>query len=426
MRYGMPISRSTQAGVCVLRSVYPAMSIINRFEEVNPRRRRYRGRDISRARTIDDLRGMARRQLPNFLYEYIEGGAEEEWTLRNNRAAFYRHRFLPYALRDVSRRSVKCTIFGREAALPIVISPTGFAGFFWPDGDMMLAAAASAAAIPMTQSTVSTARASRVAATPGLRHWYQLYVWGEPKVHETLIERAVANGSEALVVTVDGPLSGNREWDQRNYAAPDRPSLRSLVEIAMHPGWLARMLRHGKMPNFENLADLIGQKDPNTFQVSKWIGANQNPSLSWSDIDRVRRLWPGKLVLKGILRPEDAVKAADRGVNGIVISNHGGRQSEPAVSPLDMLPSIRKAVGERLTLFVDSGYRRGSDIAIALALGADAVFIGRATLYGLAAGGRSGVGRALEILSAELDRTLALVGVSSVQDLSRDLLMSFD
>jgi (S)-mandelate dehydrogenase len=399
------------------------MSVTNRFDEINPRRRRYLGRDVSKARTVDDLRYMAQRQLPNFLFEYIEGGAEEEWTLRNNRAAFYRYRFLPYTLKDVSKRSTARSIFGKEATMPVVITPTGFAGFFWPDGDMMLAAGAAAAGIPMTQSTVSNAMASRVAATPGLRHWYQLYVWGGPEVHETLIERAVANGSEALVVTVDGPLSGNREWDQRNYAAPDRPSLSSLIDILMHPGWSARMLRHGRMPNFENLADLIGEREPNIFKVSKWVGANQNAGLVWADIERVRRLWPGKLVLKGILRPEDALRAADKGVDGIVISNHGGRQSEPAVTPLEMLPLIRAAVGDRLTLFIDSGYRRGSDIAMALALGADAVFIGRATLYGLAAGGEKGVRRGLEILRSELDRTLALVGVALVGELDRDLLI---
>ncbi len=402
------------------------MAINNHFREVNPGRRRYRGRDVEKARTIDDLRCMAQRRLPNFLYEYIEGGAEEEWTLRNNRAVFQKYRFLPYALRDVSQRSISRKIFGRDSTMPVVISPTGFAGFFWPEGDMMLASAAAKAGIPMTQSTVSMAKASRVAATEGLRHWYQLYVWGEPKVRETLIERAIAGGSEALVMTVDGPLSGNREWDQRNYSAPLTLSLRSLLNVARHPAWAVRMLRHGRMPNFENLADLIGQVTPNIFAVSQWIDANQNPALSWNDVERVRRLWPGKLVLKGILRPEDAVKAADKGVDGIVISNHGGRQAEPAVSPLEMLPSIRAAVGKDFTLFVDSGYRRGSDRAIALALGADAIFVGRATLYGLAAGGRNGVSRALEILRTELDRTLALIGVSSVDELNHDVLVRGD
>lgn len=398
------------------------MALTNHYQEINARRRRYSGSNVAKARSIDDLRGMAKKQLPNFLYEYIEGGAEEEWTLRNNRAVFQQYRFLPYALRDVSRRKLERRIFGKPATMPVVITPTGFAGFFWPEGDLMLARAAAAAGIPMTQSTVSMMKAAKLTATPNLRHWYQLYIWGGPEVHETLIERAIANGSEALVITVDGPLSGNREWDQRNYARPDRLTLRSMLNILTRPGWSMRMLRHGKMPNFENLADLIGESNPDIYRVSNWINANQNAALSWADIERVRTLWPGKLVLKGILRPEDACKAVDKGVDGIVISNHGGRQMDPAVAPLEMLPSIRAAVGNQLTLFADSGYRRGADIATALALGADAVFVGRATLYGLAAGGQPGVERAIEILRSELDRTLALIGVTDVDELTPEVL----
>ena len=286
----------------------------------------------------------------------------------------------------------------------------------------MLAAAAAEAGIPFAQSTVSMAKASRIAATKGLRHWYQLYAWGGPEVHEALIERANSCGCEALVITVDGAVSGNREWDQRNYAAPDRLSLRSWLDFARHPAWVMRMLRHGRMPNFENLVDLIGKADPSIFAVSQWMRANQNPALSWSDVERARRLWPGKLILKGLLRPDDALKAADLGVDGVVISNHGGRQAEPAVSSLEMLPSMRAAVGKQMTLFADGGFRRGSDIAVALALGADAVLVGRATLYGLAAGGAQGVARAVEILRTELDRCLALIGLSSVDELNREVL----
>jgi (S)-mandelate dehydrogenase len=399
------------------------MSVVNPFQEINPRRRRYVGRDVARARTIDDLRHMARKRLPNFLYEYIEGGAEEEWTLRNNRAAFYRYRFLPHALRDVSQRSTAHPIFGRSSALPLAIAPTGFAGFFWPHGDKLLARAAAAAGVPMAQSTVSNARVSDVAATPGLRHWAQFYAWGGLEVQHALLDRAEKAGSEALVVTVDGPLSGNREWDQRNYATPDQPTPATLLETARHPGWWLRMLASRRMPNFENLADLIGETDPNIFRVSKWINSNQNPALCWQDLERLRARWPRKLVIKGLLRPEDAVRAADLGADAIVLSNHGGRQAEPAASPLEQLPLVRAAVGNRLSLFLDSGVRRGSDIAIALALGADAVLVGRATLYGLAAGGEAGVQRALEILRTEFDRVLALVGVTCAAELDRNILL---
>ncbi|MFV0300153.1 MAG: alpha-hydroxy acid oxidase [Paracoccus sp. (in: a-proteobacteria)] len=363
---------------------------------------------------------MAQKRLPNFLYEYIEGGAETEWTLRNNRDVFRCYSFLPRVLRDVSQRDVSCKIFGKAASMPVVISPTGFAGFFWPRGDLHLAQAAADFGIPMTQSTVSMTRADRVAATPGLRHWYQLYIWGGPEVHEALIARAIENGSEALVVTVDGPLSGNREWDQRNYRGPDKLSLRSMIDIMRHPQWALGMARERRLPNFENLSDLIGLKNPDIYQVSKWIGAHQNAAMTWADIDRIRKLWPGKLVLKGILRPEEARRAFDGGVDGIVVSNHGGRQMDPSVSPLEMLPEIRKAVGDEATLFVDSGYRRGSDIAMALALGVNAVFVGRATLYGLSSAGAAGVARALQILHSELDRNLALIGETSVANLTLD------
>ena len=399
------------------------MPVVNRFQDINPRRRRYAGRDVAKARTIDDLRFMACKRLPNFLYEYIEGGAEEEWTLRNNRAAFYRYRFLPHALRDVSKRSTEHPIFAQPSALPLAIAPTGFAGFFWPEGDTMLARAAAAAGVPMVQSTVSNARVSEVAATPGLRHWAQFYAWGGLGVQHALLDRAEKAGSEALVVTVDGPLSGNREWDQRSYAAPDQPTLATLLESARHPAWWLRMLASRRMPNFENLVDLIGETNPSIFLVSKWINNNQNPALCWQDLERLRARWPRKLVIKGLLRPEDAVRAADLGADAVVLSNHGGRQAEPAASPLEMLPLVRAAVGDRLSLFLDSGVRRGSDIAIALALGADAVLVGRATLYGLAAGGEPGVRRALEILRTEFDRVLALVGVTSSSELDRNILL---
>lgn len=398
------------------------MAIVNTYAEINDRRRRYSGRDVAKARTNDDLRLMARRQLPNFLYEYIEGGAEEEWALRNNRAAFYRHPFLPHALRDVSKRSTAHAILAKPATMPVIIAPTGFCGFFWPSGDKMLAQAAAAFGIPMAQSTVSMARASEIAAVPGLRHWYQLYAWGSHDVQHALIDRAEAAGSEALVLTVDGPISGNREWDQRNYAAPDRPSLRTILDMVAHPSWGLRLLAQRRMPNFENFVDFVGIPNPSIFEVSKWIGRNQNPALCWDDVRRIRARWPRTLIVKGVLRPQEALRAAELGVDGVVLSNHGGRQAEPCMSSLEMLPAVRAAVGRRIAIFIDGGVRRGTDIAIAMCLGADAVLTGRATLYGLAAGGEPGVRRALEILQTELDRTLALIGVTEITALGPDLL----
>lgn len=400
------------------------MTITNPFAEVNPARRR--SSSVRSARTIDDLRDQAKRQLPNFLYEYLEGGAEDEWTLRNNRNAFYQYRFLPRMLQDVSKRSLEQSIFGKKSSLPLIIAPTGFAGFFWPDGDIRLAEAAAAAGIPMTQSTVSMSSIKDVAATPSLRHWFQLYWWGGQEVRETLIDRAICSGSEVLVLTTDGPVGGNREWDQRNYRAPNKLSLRSMANVLAHPGWALRMAQRGRIPNFENLIEFGGDDNANIFKVSEWIAKNQLASLSWADVRWVRDRWPGKLVLKGVLRSEEAVRAVDMGVDGIVISNHGGRQAEPAVSSLEMLPEIRAAVGKELTLILDSGIRRGSDIAMAIALGADAVMTGRATLYGLSAGGLRGVSRAIEILGSELDRTLALNGLSSLLELQPSSLRPFE
>jgi (S)-mandelate dehydrogenase len=305
--------------------------------------------------------------------------------------------------------------------LPLVIAPVGGNGLLWPAGDLELAKAAAAAGIPMAQSTVSMTDMSEVAGTGGLRHWFQIYAFDGERVYKRLIERAVAAGSEALVITVDGAVTGNREWDQRSYTAPHRLSWRSRLDALLHPDWLIRTILIPGMPNLENLVEFVDRKDPTMSDVRRWIQKN-DPRITWKTVARMRELWPRKLLLKGILRTDDVLRAIDAGVDGVVLSNHGGRQLEPTISPLEILRDARRAAGEEFTIVIDSGFRRGSDVAVALALGADAVMLGRAALYGLAAGGQIGASKALDILRSELDRVLALIGVSTVRALAPDAL----
>lgn len=395
----------------------------NRYLEINRRRKRFSGTDIRQATTLSDLQHLAQKQLPNFVYEYIAGGADDEITLRHNLDVFSQQRFSPYTLRDVSHPDTRITLFGKQAELPLAIAPTGLAGLFWPDGDVRLAEGAALAGVPMTQSTVSMSSIADVAAVPGLRHWFQLYCYGTPDIYSRLIARARESGSETLVVTTDLPVTGNRSWDRKNYSSPKNLSLRSKLDMLLHPTWGVRMLRNRKRPNFVNLLEFLEPGKQTLQDVAQWINQHKNPGLSWKDIEYIRTLWPGKLVVKGILRPEDALIARDKGVDGIVVTNHGGRQLDQVVSPLEVLPAIRQAVQQDLTIFIDSGIRRGSDIAIARAAGADAVLSGRATLYGLSAAGTAGVTQALSILRRELETTLALNGLNNVSELSPDILV---
>jgi (S)-mandelate dehydrogenase len=390
--------------------------------EIN-RARRLRGNGLASARTILDLRARARRKLPNFMYEYLEGGADEETTLRRNTRAFEHWLWSPRLSIDPGRVETEVTLFGTRLALPLVIAPTGFNGMLWRDGDLALARSAAAAGIAMAQSTVSMNTIEEVCAVPGLNHWFQLYGYGGLQVIEKLIDRAERAGSQVLVVTIDGAVPGNRLWDQRNYVTPGRLNLRSKFEALRHPHWLSSVVLKSGPPNFVNLKEFAGGPDASVFTVGQWIAANR-PKIVWSDIEVLRSRWKRTLVIKGILRADEAERARDIGADGIVLSNHGGRQAEPAVTPLEVLPEIRERLGPDYPILIDSGVRTGGHIAVALALGASAVLTGRATLYGLAAGGEAGVTKAIDILKAELIRTLALAGVASVGNLCRDALRS--
>ena len=387
-----------------------------------PRRKLYTGHNLEHARTIDDLRAMAHRRLPEFALEYLEGGAEEEATLSRNLAALASYRLLPHALVDVSHRDLSVSLFGRSMPLPFAIAPTGLNALFWSKADVLLASAAAKAGIPFIQSSMSNDPMEEVASIPGLRHWWQLYVFGDCWIRDDLINRANKAGCEALVVTIDAQFYGDREWEERRFAHPGRLSLASILETALHPQWIATTLQHG-MPCFASLINYVPEDRRGFFESAFWIRANMDRALDWNEMARIRALWPRKLLIKGLLNVHDVERAMAIGADGVILSNHGGRQLDWTISGLDALPAARGVVRQSKTLIVDGGIRRGTDVVKALALGADAVLLGRATLYGLSAAGAPGVERAIEILREEIDRDLGLLGTPSIAALGPEFVI---
>jgi (S)-mandelate dehydrogenase len=376
---------------------------------------------LDRAINIEDLRRMARRRLPRAIFDFFDGGAEDETSLRGNRAAFERVRLLPKVLVNVAQVDTRVSLFGREMSLPMAIAPTGGIGAGRVGADLMLARAAKAQGIPFTLATPATASIERVAAEVGGRLWFQLYVVRDREFREKLVLRAKEAGYEALLVTVDLHVSGKRERDPRNgFVTPFRPNWRNSRDVLLCPGWLADIARHGlpTMANFE------GYKFSSTkvTDIATAVGREMDASFDWEALKRLRELWPGKLLLKGVQRPDDALRAAALGCDGVVVSNHGGRQLDGAAATLDSLPGVVEAVGARMTVLLDGGVRRGVDIVKARALGAQAVLTGRATLFGVMAGGEAGARRALDILSDELQRAMRLCGVRSASEIGRDLI----
>lgn len=373
---------------------------------------------------IADLRKIALARVPKGLFEFVDRGTEDEVSLRNNRAVFERIRFRPRTLVDVSKRSQEVTLFGRKHKMPITIAPTGTAGLMWHQGEIALARAAAEAGIPFTLATGSMTAMETVAEQAGGTLWFQLYMWPDRSLSHKLVERARAAGFEGLVVTVDGVVSGNREYNLRNgFTIPFSFTRRNVTDVLRHPRWLLQVLGRyvmtTGMPRYENYPSEIKYK-----VTARPMGRSQmrNDSLNWDDLRDLRRMWPHRLLVKGILHPQDAVNAADCGADGVIVSNHGGRNLDGAVSPIEVLPEIVDAVGKRVAVLVDSGFRRGSDVVKALAMGAHAVQIGRATLYGVAAGGEAGAKRAIRIFREEIDRVMALIGCNSVAELSPEVL----
>ena len=384
------------------------------------------GRGVREAYNIADLREIARRRLPKGLFEFVDRGTEDEVSLRHNRAALEHMRFRPRTLVDVSHRTHETTLFGERQAMPIVIAPTGSAGLTWYEGEIALARAAAAAGIPFTLATGSMTAMERVAAEAGGRLWFQLYMWPDRSLSHQLVDRACAAGFEGLVVTVDSPVPPAREYNLHNgFTLPFSITARNAIDILSHPRWLvnvlARYLLTTGMPRYQNYPAQVKQK---ITALPMGRSMMLNDTLTWDDLRELRQRWPRRLLAKGILTAEDATLAADCGVDAVIVSNHGGRVVDGTRAPVEILPEVVRAVGGRVSVLVDSGFRRGSDIVKALALGADAVLIGRATLYGIAAGGEAGAARALGLLREEIDRTLALLGCASVDALGPECIAS--
>ena len=382
---------------------------------------------LDRCYNVADLRSAAQRRLPRGVFEFVDRGSEDEVALRNNRAGFERIKLRHRALVDVSGRSMATTLFGKPVGMPMAIAPTGAAGLCWHEGELELAKAAAKAKIPFTLATSAMTSMEKIAeqAGPGVggRLWFQLYVWNRRDYSHQLIERAKAAGFEALIVTVDTIVPPNREYNARNgFLLPFHPTVRFTVDIMRHPTWAASVLLKYfttiGMPRNENFPEPYRRpitSNPDTFEVMR------QDSLCWDDIKVFRQMWPGILMLKGINRPDDAAKAVEYGVDGIIVSNHGGRNMDSAAATIDVLPEVAEAVGNRATVILDSGIRRGSDIAKALALGAKAVLTGRATLYGTAVGGEAGALRAISLIRNEFDKTMAYTGCCTVDELSPDI-----
>ena len=380
--------------------------------------------DTLGAYDIFDLGRMAQRRLPKGVFEFFDRGNGGETALVENRAAFDRIRFSPHALVDTSSRSQEIVLFGRRHRMPIAIAPTGSAGLAWHEGEIALARAARAAGIPFTLATGSMTALERVAAEAGGTLWFQIYMWPDRSLSHRLAERAKAAGYEALIVTVDTPVPPGREYNLRNgMTVPFRFTRRNVTDVLAHPRWLfgvlGRYLATTGMPRYENYPS--GMKARITA-LPMGRSMMVTDSLTWEDLRALRRLWPHALLVKGVLRPEDAVRAADCGADGVIVSNHGGRAVDSTRAPVEVLPEVVDAAGQRLAVLVDSGFRRGADVVKALALGAKAVLIGRATLYGTAVAGEAGAARAIEIFRDEIDRLLALIGCQGAERLAPDFL----
>ena len=380
-----------------------------------------RNRELQRAVSIADLRALSARRLPKALFDFIDGAAADEITLRDNEAAFRKWTLLPRYAVDVSRRNLQTNILGRVSNLPLLLSPTGLAGMFWPEGELAAARAIAAAGIPLCLSTNSVASMEEVAkAAPDADLWFQLYFLKDRDWMNTLVGRAKAAGYRVLCVTIDLPVHGRRERDERNaFTIPLRPRMANIVDVMRKPRWLIGVMRYPpRFGNFEVPGAMgiasIARRDGNLF----------DPSITWADVARIRDMWSGPFIVKGVLHPDDAVKAVEAGCDGMMISNHGGRQLDRVPAAIDALPDIAAAVKGRAQLILDGGVRRGVDVFIARAFGAVACSIGRAYLWGLCAGGQHGIERALGILRDEFDNTMSLMGVADVADIAASQLRS--
>jgi len=378
-------------------------------------------RRLSRAASVEDLRRMAKRRLPGGVFDYIDGGAEDERTLAANQAALAAAGFRPRVLRDVHRVDIASTILGQPAAYPLVLAPTGFTRIADPAGELAVARAAARAGLPYTLSTLSTRSIEEVRGVSNGRLWFQVYAWRDRGLVKEMIERAAAADYEALVLTVDTAVLGRRERDvRRGFSLPPTIGARTIVDGALHPAWTLAFVRSEPI-RFANVAGRDVGDGASPVKLSDYINTQFDPGLSWSDIDWLRSVWRGPVVLKGVQTVADAILAADSGVEAIALSNHGGRQLDGAPATFPLVAPVADAVGDRTEIICDGGVRRGSDIVKTVAAGATAAMAGRAYLYGLGAAGERGVDRVLSWFRDDVTRTMALLGVATVADLERSL-----
>lgn len=378
---------------------------------------------VEQAVNIEDLRRMCRRRLPKIAFDYIDGSVDDERGMVTNQQGFLRYRLLPRYLVDVGKRDQSVTLFGQTYSLPFGFGPTGTMGLFRRGSELMLAQAARDANIPYVMSGASNASMEAAAKVAPDHLWYQLYAAKDANICADLIRRAKDAGIKVLMLTVDVPVRTRRERNIRNgfnFRHKLKPSI--VAEALLHPAWVIEYLRHGGAPILDNWVPYAPQ-GADAADVAEFFNS-QVPAVSqtWREIETYRKLWPGKLVIKGIMRPDDAEKAVGLGADGILVSNHGGRQLDRAPAPIDVFPAIDAAVGHRTTLMVDSGIRRGSDVITSLCVGAKFTFLGRAGLYGVSAGGLAGAQRVIEILRTELDLNMGQMGCPTVAHLGKDCL----
>ena len=373
---------------------------------------------FARAQSIAELEHMARRHLPHFAWEYLAGGAEDEITLRRNRQAFAEIGLRPSTLVSCAQIDTASAFLGRQRPLPMAIGPTGFNGMLCKDADVHLARAAHARGLPFTLSTVSSNSLEEVAAAvPEGELWFQLYCLNDPSVQDDLLRRAAAVGCRTLLLTSDAVLIGNREWDRRNFVRPLQLTWRNKFDVLRHPRWIKRALWPQGLPKMGNLLPYLPDGTGNTAGAALFMADRMEQGLSWQSLARLRERWPHRLLLKGVQNPLDAQRCVELGLDGLVVTNHGGRQLDGAPASIDCLPAISAAVQGKLAILLDSGIRRGTDIAKACALGADGVLLGRATLFGVALGGQAGAAHALGLLEQELRLALGLLGCPTLGEL---------
>jgi (S)-mandelate dehydrogenase len=379
---------------------------------------------MKQAINFDDIRVLARKRLPRIAFDFIDGGVDGEAGLERNRAAFDRYKLLPRYLIDVANRSQAVKLFGHDYASPFGISPMGIAGFFRPGADLMLARAAARFDIPYIMSSASCDSIEAAMAEAPKTTWFQIYGTRDPHITLDLVRRAKALGVRVLLMTVDTPVMGKRERNIRNgFRRPMKMTPSVILQGLSRPGWTYRYLTKGGIPTMENwrpyapaganasaIADLYGEQTP-------------APAQTWSIFEQVRKAWDGPLVVKGVMHPADALKCLELGANGIMVSNHGGRQLDSAPGSIDMLPAIADAVGGRMEVLIDSGFRRGSDVGKALCLGAKAAFFGRPAMFGVAAGGETGAGEVINIMRQEISLLMGQLGWTDLDKAGRDSLI---